>query len=254
MRTCPRRQPLRSIRSCSRPGVATTISTPSRSAAACSADGHSAHHGREPQPQRLGVRGERLTDLLRQLPGGHQDERQRLLGPGAPSGRTREHPEAEGECLARSRAAAAQDVPVERARSAASPPAREKARSRRVRRASAAAPPADPAGRRRSPGATPTGRLTRRPAAGRRHVLNRSQRAFLRGDRTEEGAAGTRPPVRGTEHGAPTQRHCKRPTLARAGVPLGASGQGQVGVQDVVVRDLGGDDVVAEGVTSRRKT
>ena len=73
-------------------------------------DGHAAHHGREPQPQGLGVGGECLTDLLRQLPGGHENERQRLLGLRTPPARPGEHPQAEGERLAGSGAAPAQDV------------------------------------------------------------------------------------------------------------------------------------------------
>jgi hypothetical protein len=52
-----------------------------------------------------------LTDLLRQLPGRHQNEGQRLFRLRALPGRPGEHPQAEGERLAGSGAAPAQDVP-----------------------------------------------------------------------------------------------------------------------------------------------
>lgn len=106
--------------------------------------------------------------------------------------------------------------PVPRARSAAPPPGWGRAQSHRAHRAPAEPRPAAPAARRRQPWAPPKWRpppRTHRPAAGHRHVLIRSQRAFLRRDRTEEGAAGTRPPARDTER-RPTQRRCKRVTLA----------------------------------------
>ena len=47
------------------------------------ADRHAADHGGQPQPQRPGVRGERVGDLLGQLPGGDQDQGQRLARLGA---------------------------------------------------------------------------------------------------------------------------------------------------------------------------
>ena len=58
-----------------------------------------------------GVRGERVGDLLGQLPGGDEDQGQRPAGVGALPGGAGQQREAEGERLARSGAAAAQDVP-----------------------------------------------------------------------------------------------------------------------------------------------
>ncbi len=74
------------------------------------ADRQPADDGRHPQPQRLGVRLQRLRDLLGQLAGGHQDQGEGLLGFGAPPGDTGQQRQAEGEGLAGAGASAPQDV------------------------------------------------------------------------------------------------------------------------------------------------
>ena len=74
------------------------------------ADRHPADDGGQPQLHRAGVGGERVGDLLGQLPGGHEDQGQRLAGLGALSGGTGQQGQAEGEGLARAGAPAAQDV------------------------------------------------------------------------------------------------------------------------------------------------
>ncbi len=76
------------------------------------ADRQTADHRGEPQPQRAGVGGEGVGDLLGQFPGGDEDQGQRLPGLGPLSGRTGQQREPEGEGLAGTRAATAQDVPA----------------------------------------------------------------------------------------------------------------------------------------------
>lgn len=71
---------------------------------------HAADHGGEPQPEGLGVGGEGGRDLLRQLPGGDEDEGQRIPRLGPLPVRTGQQREPEGEGLARARPPAAQDV------------------------------------------------------------------------------------------------------------------------------------------------
>ncbi len=64
------------------------------------ADRRSADDRGDPQPQCLGVRRQRLGDLLGQLPGRHQDQRKGLLRFRAPPGRPCEQRQAESERLA----------------------------------------------------------------------------------------------------------------------------------------------------------
>ncbi|GAA3300048.1 hypothetical protein GCM10020295_39800 [Streptomyces cinereospinus] len=75
-------------------------------------DRQPAHHGGDPQPQGAGVRGERVGDLLGQLPGGDEDQGQRLPGLGPLPVQPAQQRQSEGERLARAGAAPAQDVPA----------------------------------------------------------------------------------------------------------------------------------------------
>jgi hypothetical protein len=74
------------------------------------ADGHPADHRRRPQPHRVGVRRQRVGDLLGQLTGGHQDQRERPAGLGAAARRAGQHREAESEGLSGAGTAAAEHV------------------------------------------------------------------------------------------------------------------------------------------------
>ncbi len=74
------------------------------------ADRHPADHGGRPQPRRLGVRGEGLGDLLRELTGGDQDQRERAPRFGLLPGGTGQQGETERERLAGAGAAPRQHV------------------------------------------------------------------------------------------------------------------------------------------------
>jgi hypothetical protein len=74
------------------------------------ADRHPADDRGHPQLQRPGVRGERVGDLLGQLAGRDEDQRERKSRLGALPGGTGQHGQAEGEGLARAGAAAAEHV------------------------------------------------------------------------------------------------------------------------------------------------
>ncbi|CUM42027.1 hypothetical protein BN2537_13019 [Streptomyces venezuelae] len=73
-------------------------------------DRHAADDRGDPQTQGAGVRGEGVGDLLRELAGGHQDQREGRGRLGAAAGGAGEEREAEGEGLAGAGAAPAEDV------------------------------------------------------------------------------------------------------------------------------------------------
>ena len=72
----------RSIRSPSRPGVATMTSTPRSQRVDLAVVGHAADGGLEEDAERLAQRQQRVVDLHGQLAGGHQDQRARVLRAG----------------------------------------------------------------------------------------------------------------------------------------------------------------------------
>ena len=103
----------RSIRSPSRPGVATRSSTPRRSASIWRSYGHAADGGLEEEPDGLAERHQRVVDLHGQLAGRHQDQGLRVVRPGpAARGEPGEQRQAEGERLAGAGLAAAEHVPA----------------------------------------------------------------------------------------------------------------------------------------------
>ncbi len=108
--TSSRSQVRWSIRSVSRPGVATRMSTPRRSASACRSNDMPPTTEATRQAERLRERRERVADLLRQLAGRDEHEAAGARGCGAPAGEAGEQRQAEGEGLARAGLAAAEHV------------------------------------------------------------------------------------------------------------------------------------------------
>ncbi|GAA1309991.1 hypothetical protein GCM10009647_032680 [Streptomyces sanglieri] len=74
------------------------------------ADRHAADDGGHPQPERAGVRGERVGDLLGQFPGGDEDQGQRAAGVGPVARDPGQQGQTEGEGLAGAGPAAPQHV------------------------------------------------------------------------------------------------------------------------------------------------
>ena len=111
--TSSRRQTPRSIRSPSRPGVATMISTPRAQRVDLPVVRHAADGGLEEDADGLAERHQRVVDLHGELPGGHQDQGPGVQRPGpAALGEPGEQRQAEGEGLAGAGLAAAEHVPA----------------------------------------------------------------------------------------------------------------------------------------------
>ena len=101
--TAPRSQARRSIRSTSRPGVATTMSTPRSSALDLLADRQAAGDEAHGQAAGIGERGERVGDLHGQLAGRHEDKAARAARAGrlAVEAGDQRQAEARGSCPSR---------------------------------------------------------------------------------------------------------------------------------------------------------
>ena len=110
--TAPRSQWPWPIRSSSRPGQATTMSTPRRRPCDLRVLADAAEDGAGGQAGGRGQRRERLVDLADQLAGRREDQRARRAGAGRAAGRGEpgDERQQEGVGLAGAGAAAAEDV------------------------------------------------------------------------------------------------------------------------------------------------
>ena len=101
-----------SIRSISRPGVATTMSTPRSNALSCGSVRHAAGHQGQAESLDPGQRRQHVGDLERELTGRHQHQGPRAARGGVRTGQGGDHRQPEAERLARPRLPAAEHVPA----------------------------------------------------------------------------------------------------------------------------------------------